>query len=91
MATERYTVHVGEREAIVPPAVAVRDTRGAAQALASSLLAAAPAEPPHKAEVRERGVRLLDCYGRRGGARVFHIYAAVTRQATLPRAEGVLL
>ena len=74
-----YTVHVGGRGEEWPAAVASAPTRGEAQRIAVARLTAAPAVPPHKAEVRERGVRLLDAYGRRGGVRVFHVYAAAQR------------
>ena len=77
--SERYSVHLGTREEQLPPVVGGAATRGEAQRMAAGVLALAPGTPPHKAEVRERGVRLLDCYGRRGGQRVFHTYAAAQR------------
>lgn len=87
-AAARYTVHLGPRAEAWPPVVAASPTRHFAQRIAVELLAAAPAEPPHKAEVRERGVRLLDCYGRRGGSRVFHVYAARQRSEGGPHPSG---
>lgn len=82
--TARYTVHLGTRATEWPETVASAGTRGEAQRIAAALLAAAPGDPPHKAEVRERGVRLLDCYGRRGGSRVFHTYDARQRGESTP-------
>jgi len=56
--------------------------------MAVAALVTAPLTPPHKAEVRERGVRLLDCYGRRSGSRVYHVYAALQRGE--PAAQDLL-
>lgn len=75
----RYTVHLGLRSDEWPPQIGAASTRGEAQRMASAALSTAPTDQPRKAEVRERGVRLLDTYGRRGGTRVFHSYAAAQR------------